>query len=331
MKRLLPVLSAAVLSACVSSKPKGPERGTRPSEAVMQAALADTLNPQSFGLTIYRSAEGPVFTDTNRTHPAQEDLLEFADKTRSLPVVKWETRERAPVFVLFDTRSPRSWVEFGTAQQLRFRPLGPTPFAARARHVTDDTDGYMALVPSLDFGAVRMESVLWHVRPMYGTLGPVGRGITKPEPLVVVGADFMRAFAHVRFDFLRRQVSFATDLAYRPNKLHVVADLPFKLTPGGIQVDGLIDEYRGPVLLDTAGDYDLAMTLTEGSTPLARQVTLGNFARRNVPVNDAEFLGLPPKGPPSIGNRLLDGLVVTLDFETSRVTFEAAPDIEPRP
>lgn len=331
MKRLLLPAVALLTASCTTPKNKGPERGTRPSEQAMQSALADTVNPREFGLTIYRSPEGPVFTDTNRVHPAQDDLLTFADAKSPVPVVVWETPDGQKIPVVFDTRSPKTWVEILTAQALGFRAVGPTPFSARPRHLTDDTEGYMALRSSLAFGAVRFESPLWHVRPQYKTLGPLGRGLKKPEPMVVFGLDMMKSFAYVRFDFSTRSVSFATDMPYKPNKLAVVADLPFKITPEGLSVEGIVDTYRGPVLLDTGGDYEVAMKLGETSSSRIRQVTLGDFARRNAGVNDAEFLGFGADPKPSVGVRLLDGLLVTLDFVNSRVYFEIPPSSEPVP
>ena len=331
MKRLLLPALALLVASCTTTKNKGPERGTRPSEQAMQAALADTVNPREFGLTIYRSPEGPVFTDTNRVHPAQDDLLDFVDKKSLAPVVLWETPDGQKIPVVFDTRSPKTWVEILTAQSLGFRAVGPTPFSARPRHLTDDTEGYLALRSSLTFGAVRFESPLWHVRPQYKTLGPLGRGLKKPEPMVVFGLDMMKSFAYVRFDFTTLSVSFATDMPYKPNKLAVVANLPFKITPEGLSVEGIVDTYRGPVLLDTGGDYEVAMKLGETSSSRVRQVTLGDFARRNVGVNDAEFLGFGADPKPSVGFRLLDGLLVTLDFVNSRVYFEIPPPAEPVP
>jgi hypothetical protein len=325
-----PLLLLVLLSAgCASTKPKSPERGSRPTPEVMQSVLSATLAPAHYGMAIYRSPEGPVFTDSNRVHPGQEDVLAFARPAMPVPLVIWETTSSQKIPVLLDTRSPRTWVEFLTAQALGFRPVGPTPFSTRARHLVDDTEGYLALRPSLDFGAIRLENALWQVRPQHLTLGPLGRGLTAPEPLVVLGLDTLKSFAQVRFNFAEHGVGYATDLPYRPNKLNLLASLPFTLTPEGLAVDGAVDDYRGPVLIDTGGHYEVAMKLTETSPARLRQVTLGDFVRRQVAVNDAEFLGFGSAPKPSVGALFFDGLVLTLDFVSSKLYLEAPSSSTP--
>jgi hypothetical protein len=149
--------------------------------------------------------------------------------------------------------------------------------------------------------------------------------------LVVVGLDLMKSFAYVRFDFATRSVSYATDLPYKPNKLSLAADLPFKITPEGLAVEGILGDYRGTVLLDTGGDYEVAMKLGETSPSKLRQVTLGDFVRRNATLNDAEFLGFGSDPKPSVGARLFADTLVTLDFVNSRVYVEIPVRPEPEP
>jgi hypothetical protein len=149
--------------------------------------------------------------------------------------------------------------------------------------------------------------------------------------MVVIGADLMQSLAYVRFDLFTRTISYATDLPYRSNKLYKLAELPFKLTPQGIAVEAMFDGKPQTLIIDTGGDYEVAMFLDDNATPLIRRLVIGDFARVSVPVNDAEFLGLGVRAPTSAGIRLFDGLILTLDFENSQFILETPtpPVLEP--
>ena len=106
-----------------------------------------------------------------------------------------------------------------------------------------------------------------------------------------------------------------------PELLH--ASLPMKQYRGGLAVEGHMGEYEGYFLIDTAGDYEVAMP--DPARSQEPELWLDNVRFENVTVSDSTQPGFGEHRIPAIGARLLARHRVVFDFKRNRMIFERLP------
>lgn len=314
---------ALLVTSCMSSG--NPRKGTPATAGEVNAMLSEARDPRRLFITVYRSKDGPVFADATRPHPGQREEFELVKAVAGFgPVFNIKDESKDPVPFLIDLRSKQSWVDFQTALRLRIRAIGPDPYSAYIDHIADPTEGFIGVAENLSFSRMlTLESAIINVRPYIESLGPLNRGWTKPEPLVVLGLETLRAFKAVQLDFPGGKVRFSVDGGYKPSPSLLLASLPARVGKLGLEVDGILDGYKGPVHFDLAGRF--AVAAPDPARDHMQQVTLGDFATRNVEVIDADNLGLQSGGIPSVGYELFKDLIVTIDNEHGCIVLELPP------
>ena len=89
---------------------------------------------------------------------------------------------------------------------------------------------------------------------------------------------------------------------------------------GGLVVKGHMGDYEGYFLIDTAGDYEVAMPFPKrGVEP---EVWLDNVRFDDVVVSDSTQPGFGSHQIPAIGGRLLSQYRIVIDFARNRLLFE---------
>ncbi len=168
-----------------------------------------------------------------------------------------------------------------------------------------------------------MENAVFCAWAANGPFGNLSRDANNPSPDVILGTDFIRSFRFVQFDYPARRVFFSTTFPFRPESDRLLASVPFAEINGAVAVSGSINGRATPLLIDTAGDFELAWTnVVDGQV---RQVEIGNLVFRNVEMEDAGVYDLGLLQHPRIGRRLLSRFRITLDPEARQIHFERPP------
>ena len=278
-------------------------------------------DPREFWITVYSSPEGPVFRGDHRTHPNQEEELEFlTDNESDVPVVQTKTGRMHLHPFLIDTTSAETWVDLETASAMRLAPLGMPAYGTTPVHVEDDISGFLCIAPTLKAGILHVESVLMFVRGAKGPLGPLARDVTDPVPDGVFGTRFLEIFSYVEFDFPNRNVVLSSTKTYKPDAVRLLATVPFSTADGYLTVEGTMDERPTSFVVDTAGDYTILMPDMEGT--LVRSLRIGDLLVENVTVTANTETDLALTDLARIGTRLLSRFKMTLDFKERVVHFE---------
>lgn len=281
--------------------------------------------PEAFGLTIYRGDEGPVFAGSHRLHHGQATALDFAGREdHPAPVIELRVAPKIVIHALLDTTSGDSWTTLALVAPLGGRPLGPPGFGRTAEHVLDDIGGLLYIAPTFHVDTVQMENALFYARASTGPLGPAARWVDDPAPTMVLGNSFLRTFPLVQFDLPHDRLLLATSQTYEPDASRLVATLPLLEEQGALACAATLDGHPVKLLLDVAGDFELAMK--NPLTPRLNQVTAGDLVFRKVVTQNAFDLGLSLLDFPRLGRRLLQRFVVTIDYRQKLVHFERPPD-----
>ncbi len=321
MQRHLLLLTGLFLAGCAGT----PDEHIIPFNAEQKKVLlARARPPQAFGLTVYNTERGPHFAGAQRLHSDQMADMPFVHRADSgAPVISLASRSAKEIPALLDTASRENWIASRTALPLDIVMLaGPRPYETTAGHVHDEVGGTAGLLHRLKLYELHVENVVLYVRMATGPMGPPARWLQDPEPQVVLGMPFLRAFSFVSFDFPRRSVQFsATTPMPEPDEALVIAVMPLVDVRGAPGIEGSINGEPATLILDTGGDFDLAMSEPPG--PSIRRLALGDLvfppnvnvkASRDVGLGDAEF--------PRIGRGLLGRFRVTLDFRNKAAIFE---------
>ena len=287
----------------------------------IQTFYGRAKDPREFWITVYPSPEGPVFRGDHRTHPNQEEELEFlTDDASDVPVIQTKTGRLHLHPFLIDTTSAETWVNLETASAMRLSPLGMPAYGTTPVHVADEVSGFLCVAPTLKAGLLRVESVLMFVRGAKGPLGALGRDVTDPVPDGVLGTRFLEIFSYVEFDFPNRTVVLSSTKTYKPDATRLLATVPFSMADGYMTVEGTMDERPTSFLVDTAGDYTILVPEKEGT--LVRDLRIGDLHVENVTVTANRETDLALTDLVRVGTRLLSRFKVTLDFKERVVHFE---------
>lgn len=315
--------SAALLLVLTLAGCATPPAGIHPfSTAQRGAFMKHARPPEAFGLTVYRSDDGPTFAGSHRLHHGQVAVLDFIDHgNEAPPMVRVMIKGlKVPIPALVDTTSRDNWALPEMLRTLRGTPLGPPGFGRTADHVLDDIGGLLFIAPTIMLDEVQMENALFYARAALGPMGPPARWVDDPAPQLVLGANLFRSFPFVQFDLPRKRILLATSQDYQPDESRLLATLPLQEEKGALACVVLLDGKPVKALLDIAGNFELAM-----DKPLAaqvRQLTASDLVLRQVPIENAHDLGLGLPEAPRLGRRLLERYLITVDFRQKVVHFE---------
>lgn len=329
------LLATALLGAGGCATPKTPE-AIPLSQAEVDQFLASGRDARTYGITIYPGATGTRFEFANRPRPERTARMDFAAPQQSrLPVVKGRSALTDPFPMLLDTSARQSWATLAAARGLEYRVFAPAE-GEYADHVAADVPGYAGAGNKLIFDKLHVESPIYYVAPAGGGLGALARAAERADlapalaarrekaaarlPLVL-GAALLRNFAYVRIDFPARAVVFSSTRAFKPSNASAVAvQLPMLDWRGRPAVHAALDGEPLLLVLDTAGDFDLAVPDEDG--PQTGTLALGDLVLDDVELRPHGTLGLPAAFPARLGLGVLAEYAVTLDFKNRRIWFE---------
>ena len=312
------LLLLAVVGGCKTPSPSL----NQPLTGQQLAALfAQARDPRTFWITVYQGANGPVFTDANRLHPEQEGALGWASARRSkAPVVRLKKNSFTHFTALMDTSARESWLSLSSRLSMGATLLAP-PFSVKPTHLADDQAGYLGVVDKVIFDGVYMETALFYLRAATGPLGPLTRRVEGTPPDAVIGCDMLKAFEYVQFDYPRRQTQVSSTRPFQPNEKRLLAKLPLKDLKGIFSVEALINGKPEMVILDTAGDFEVAMERVPADGVVHR-LALGDLVLLNTRVVAAQDQGLGLPSVPRIGRQLLSRFCMTVAGKKNIVYFE---------
>ena len=276
------------------------------------AYLSGVRDPRVYGISIYQTPSGIDFRGGGRLHPNQMAALEMKSQKPLRPVVMSRTGFGKETPVLLDFTATHGWMEFDFAKSVGALPLGERE-AKLVKPANDDISGSLSVLPNLRFGQLHVERPLMIVRMASKALGPAARGIEKPAPKASVGWDVLRKFEQILLDYADKRVLLSTtSAAYRPDPSRLVAEIPLVPHAGVCAVRGQIDGKAGLILIDPAGDFEIA---TDGAAPVS-SIDLGGGL-----VFSAPAISESPGGT-RIGARLLQNYNVTLRPQAGTIYFE---------
>jgi hypothetical protein len=292
----LAAAALALAAACQTSSPDLP-----PELRAMRRVMRSAVPPETFALTIYQSERDQwVVVHGNRVRPNQRIQASFISPPGlMLPVIAGEAAG-GPVTLMVDPTAPRSWTARPPPPP-RPAPISPPPLLQDPVQVVDARPGVLTVAPRLRVDRVDVEAVLLYARGGEGTLWPLCRHAAAQDAAAVLGFDFLRAFSWVQWDFEHRLLLAETTSGVCPGAERVVAQLPLEQGAEGLTVRALINGEARLVLLDLAGDYEMAME--NPPMELIRQLTLDDVVIRDVratarPGPGPRPAGHPPRGAP---------------------------------
>lgn len=321
------ILSSLALSGCLSkNKDEDKEPKDSPLPQQQQDNYLDKARPpQQFGFSIYPLKGGMAYSGSARLHPnhlTSADMLED-----NIPAVEVRGRStRNKMTLLIDPSSPVSWLEFSASQKFGafFMGINNQVIPYRGGYNTGGVNAFAGVITQIRIDSLFMENVPFYIRMSIGSLGPLARGIRKPEIDAILGYDNLKIFEYIQFNLQDNKITFS---ATTPYKLH--QGLPtstariIKSQSYGLVVKGQIDDGQvGPVVLDLAGNYGFARgDVKVGAT---RLVQVGDLSFTNAPT-----LVLPAHdSPPRVGRKLLAPYLVTVCNREGVVYFERLPTKE---
>lgn len=300
-----------------------PSNETKPlTDDQLRAVFGRAKDARSFWITVYTSPNKTAqFSGANRVHPEQIAERKFVKETESTaPMIDVDNGREEKCVALIDTTTTRNWIDFPTFTRTKAIPLGPPAYDYTPRHVNDDVAGYACILTKLRFDQLHMENALLHFRSATGPLGPLARNENRPAPDIVIGCDLIKSFGFVQIDYPRHAVIIASTSEYAPDANTLIATVPLREMEGSFAADGAIDGEKQLFLLDSAGEFEIAMD--NPSSDKLKQVSVGDIVFRNVSVVDSKGQGLGLLKYPRIGRQLLSKFKVTFVPKKKLVHFE---------
>lgn len=330
-------LAAVVLGAAGCATP-GPLEQTPLSQDELDDFLASGRDARTYGITTYADSAGARFESANRPHRDRSALLNYAfPKSGPRPVISAQTPLSGSFPLLLDSSARQSWATMASIKGMGYRLFAP-PSGEYADHVVDDIPGYAGAGNTLILKDLHIEYPVFYIAPARGGLGPLARSGENPDASppsaktadkiarqmpAVAGAALMRSFAFIRFDFPGRAIGFATHGTYQPaNASAVLASLPLRDWKGRPAVQATLGGQPITLVIDTAGDFDLALP---GDESADGPLLLGNLSIDDLQTVGCADRSLPEAFPARLGLGVLARFAVTLDYKQQRVWFEGRP------
>ena len=292
------------------------------SQQELQLLMKRSHDPRRYGLTVYQSNQGPVYTRANRLHPGQVVTLPFMSGRKSTaPVIEIFGRKNLTSYrALVDSSSKHSWIDLNTFRHMKAIPLAPPAIGVGATSVASPTPGFVCTPDKLVFDTLHMETPLLWFQASKDHLGALVRD---QDPDVVgglMGCDMMKAFQYVTFDFENRSLELSSTTRFSSNLDQLIGSVPFTFVDGRVTVQGALEGKPTGIIVDVAGAYSLA--LPEPLPASMKLVSIGDIAFRNPPLISTQQESLGAPDIPRIGRELLVHYRVTLDRARKLVHFE---------
>lgn len=272
MKSGLFFLSAVLLSAagCKTTEAEKPEPVSWKKQTAYMSKVRD---PRIYGFSIYQTPGGIEYRGGSRLHPNQAEFLVMKAEDPLRPVVMLSGKFGLQSPVLLDFTAVGSWMEFDLAQS-----LGAVPVNERSAQLVkvsgEEIPGCLSMVPSMHFKQLYIERPLVYVRMANGPLGSLARGIETPEVKGVLGWEVLRKFKQIHLDYAGSRTALSTaDEAYVPDPSQLIARIPLAKYTGVCAVRGVVDGRQELILIDPAGDFEIAVE--EGRTAASVQLDTG--------------------------------------------------------
>jgi hypothetical protein len=336
------LLLAAFAAGCATPSAPPPEP-LRTSQ--VDAFLKGGRDARAMGITIYQGPAGkPTFAFANRPHMgrAAEKPMAYAQGT-PYPVIDVKAGDETSFRMLVDTSARQGWLVLDACRDMDYRPFDPA-LGERPDHVDSPLPGYAGVGNKIVMGTMHVESPVFYVPMAAGHLGPLAR-LERPagaEPLpdksvrarenlrtgirAVMGAEMLKNFDWVRFDFPNRKLRVSSNGAWKaPNADAVVARLPMQDWNGRPAVAVRVDGRPMLAVLDTAGDFEISLPdppADDGRVELGDRPLSADLPQFMVPLRSHASLGLPGTFPARLGLRILGRYAVTLDYKNRIVWFE---------
>jgi hypothetical protein len=275
-----------------------------------QAYLNKVKDPRVFGFTIYDTPTGPQIRGGGRLHPERSEALEMLAEAPLRPLVYLNGHIGEQWPVLLDLTSGATWLEFELASELRARPVGEKK-AKLVNLAGDEIPATLSNVSSLKLGQMFVEYPLVYVRLATGSLGAMNRDVSEGPVQAVIGWDILKKFDQIQFLYLNKKVLLLTTTdEYVPNPERLVATLPLLKNVGLCAVRGHMNGQLGNILIDPAGDFEVAADGAVSSLQLGEGIVLSNPTT------------VPSPGGVRIGARLLQNYQVTVCPKAGVIHFE---------
>ncbi len=224
-----------------------------------KAYLSRVRDPRVFGLSIYDTPAGLQLRGGGRLHPSQGAVLDMVAKKPFRPVVKISGSTKRVYPVLLDFVSNRSWLEFGAAQKMLATPVAEYK-PELIRLPNDEIPACLSIVSKFRLDQLHIENPLVYVRLAKGAIGSISRGIDDLDLAGVIGWDLLRKMEQIRFLYSEKKVVLFTTEPYDPNPSVVIAALPLVKHAGACAVRGRVNGKDQLILIDPAGDFEVAGT-----------------------------------------------------------------------
>ncbi len=311
---LLPLLLAA---GCASSKPAPPPRPLGWTE--MRPVLANARDPRRLGLTVYDGRDGPVLEGAYRSYESQAATLAWSRKS-TLPVLDIDVGALSALPVLIDSSAPDNWISLAVGVSARCEVLGPPLYQRGPDHVAQEIPGFLTLASRVrlfnprDTGVVIVDRVPFYMLAAVGSLGEITRlpASASKVPQAVLGAEFLRGFSFVKFDFPNRSIFFSSTERFPRHPRNMEVSLPLIEHRGAIAVEALLDDRRTRLVIDTAGDFEI---VTDSDRIDAVDLQLDSLLIRDAIVTPAIDARVSPAYEARIGLGLLRDYILVLDFK----------------
>ncbi len=282
------------------------------------AYLKKVQDPRIYGLSIYDSPSGPRIRGDARLHPERAVGLEMLAEEPLRPLVDLDGNHGEQWPVLLDFTSGATWLEFELANELGARPVGEGK-ATLVNLTGDDVPAALSIVSSLRLGQMFVEYPLVYTRMATGSLGAMNRDVSEGPVRAVIGWDILKKFDQVRFLYPVQQVLLTSmKEEYAPNPERLLVTLSLVKDADLCAVRGRMNGREGNILIDPAGDFEVAADGAVSSLLLGEGIELLNPATA------------PSPGGVRIGARVLKNYLVTVCPKVGVIHFEtlAEPEVE---
>lgn len=307
MNEALSVLLLLSVTGCLTTDEVKPVKWEDQS-----AYAAKVKDPRRYGYSIYQTPRGIEFRDGVRLHPNQAKIfsMEAEEPLRPVVMISGKFGKKEPVLLDFSIET--SWLEFGLAQDLNAIPASE----GAAQLVTfpgEKIPGCLSLVPRVRFGDILVGNALFYVRMATGPLGQLARGIEEPQLRGVIGWGTLKKFEQIYLNYEEEKVALSTTKSpYDPNPAELAGKIELVKNAGNCAVRGTLDGKPAFILIDPAGDFEVA---TEDGKPVA-ELSLGEgFSFANPAVSKS-------MGGTRIGARLLSKYRITVFPKDGTIYFE---------
>lgn len=317
-KKLLSLLAACSLLAGCSTFSKRNKGEMLLNETQIKQALSNAKPPQQFGFSVYPIGNDIAMNGSARLHPRHMATADFENTTS--PVINITgSSSRTDMMALIDTSMRESWMEYDTAKKFKatFLGLDGRTIPYRGNLNIGAAPAYAAVVSQMRINQLFIEDTPIFVRMAANSIGPLSRGIQRPNINAVIGYDVLKNFEYIRFNLKKGTVDFSATTPYTPSETSLIGTAGIVKVPGvGLAVEGTVDSQKTPIVLDFAGNYFLSRN--DVAVNFTRVSSLGEV----VFVNQPTIPGMSPDGLPRAGLRMLSSYIVTVCPRTGVVYFE---------